>query len=429
MMQPPELAFTLSPDVRQLLNELLDRLERRTFSASASISEGRPVRSIKVWLNEIGLPGYYSQIDPEPRQVANEQLQALEKAGLLRLFWQVGEKGHLLEAAALAVSDTGYCLEGVLFDLIGRVPATSLRARLQSQLLGERFRFTREDWQHQAIDTILAKVKENQSPAPFVLADPVFNEDLLLVLAAVSELEEETPFRVFSVRVFNDSKRFEDLKLALIRLARLGRAGWKHLPEDELLRELNLVANPTYLLLAGPWALVDAAGQVLSLSEFNPSVGLAAVQAAHMARVSVPVEQVICVENLTTFHSLAADARMQKSALLCLAGNPSPACRRLLRCLVDSLPAAVLLYIWADLDFGGFNILAQIRKEVSQRFLPYYMDIDTLDQFASYARPLTLTDRRNLERLANHNLLKDVRPVIDHLLKRGLKLEQEAVSI
>jgi hypothetical protein len=428
-MRSPELAFTPSPDVRLLLNVLLDRLERRAAAAPGAAADVHPVRSIKAQLSEIGLPGYYSQIDPEPRQVANEQLKALEQAGLLRLFWQASEKGHLLESAALDTSTEGPSATGMLYDLIGRVPNASLRARLQSQLLGERFRFHAEEWQHHAIQNILAKIKENLSPAPFSLTDPVFNEDLLLALAAVEQVDEETPFRVFSVRVYNDSKRFEDLKPALTRLARLGRPGWKRLPADELLRELNLVANPTYLLLSGPWTLVDAAGQVTSLGEFNPSVGLSAVQAAHLERVSVRAERVVCVENLTTFHSLAGENKLQNTALLCLGGNPSPACRRLLRCLAGSLPETTPLYVWADLDYGGFNILAQIRREIGQRFLPYLMDADTLERFAQFARPLTLADRRNLTRLENHALLEDVRPVIDYLLRRGLKLEQEAVTV
>lgn len=422
MMAPPEFTFTPAPDVRLMLDALLDRLERRSPAPTAI--EGRTVRAVKVVLSEIGLPGYFSQVDPEPRQVANEQLQALEKAGSLRLYWQSGEKGHLLEAAALVDS-----AEMPLYDLIKRVPTASLRDRLQSQLLGERFRFTKEDWQQYAIQNILAKLKENQSPAPFTLTDPEFNEDLLLSMEAVSHLEEETPFRVFSVHVFNDSKRFEDLKPALVRLARLTRSDWKRLSEDDLLREFNLVANPSYLLLSGPWMLVDTEGQVLSLDEFRPSVGLAAVQAAHLARVMVHAEKVVCIENLTTFHALARENRYPNTAWLCLAGNPSPACRRLLRCLADSLPATFPLYVWADLDYGGFNILAQIRREVSQRFMPYLMDIATLNRFGQFARPLTSSDRRNLERLANHTLLKDVHPVIDHLLRRGLKLEQEAVSM
>ncbi len=428
-MLPLELDFNPSPDVRLMLNGLLDRLERRATTATVATGEIRLDRSIKIRLNEIGLPGYFSQLDPEPRQVANEQLQALENAGLLRLFWQTGEQGHLLEAVALVISAERFYIEEALYALIGRIPTASLRARLQSQLLSERFRFQPQDWQNNALHYVLMKLSENQSPAPFTLTDPVFNDDLLLALASTKELEEETPFRVFSVRVYNDSKRFEDLKPALVRLARLGRADWKRLPEGELLRELNLVANPSYLLLSGPWTLIDGAGQVLSLGEFRPSAGLAAVQAARLARVHIHAERAICIENFTTFHTLAADERKQNTALICLAGNPSPACLHLLRCLTSSLPETVPLYVWADLDYGGFNILSQIRREVNHRVVPYQMDIDTLDRFAQFARPLTLTDRHNLKRLARQSILQDVCPVIDHLLKRGIKLEQEAIVL
>ncbi len=427
-MIQPEFAFAPSPDVRLLLNALLDRLERRSPASPAAAGESHTVRSVKIGLSEIGLPGYYSQIDPEPRQVASEQLQALEKAGLLRLFWQPGEKGHLLESVALVPG-----AEAPLYALLGRTPVTSLRARLESHLLGERFRFSEQSWQYRGIQHILAQMKENKSPAPYILADPVFNEDLLSALIALAQLEEETPFRVFSVRTFNDSKRFEDLKRAVVRLARFGRPEWKRLSGDEVLRELNLVANPSYLLLSGPWTLVGSGGEVISLGEFHPSVGFPAVQAAHLEQVTVRADRVLCIENLTTFHTMAASLANrtdpQKTALLCLAGNPSPACRQLLLCLTHSLPEDISLYVWADMDYGGFNILAQLRREVNPRFMAYNMDAATLDRFGQFARPLTLSDRKNLERQMNRTELKDVRPAIAYLLKKGVKLEQEAITV
>lgn len=426
-MVQSEIKFVPSPDVTLLLNMLLDRLERRV-AGSLAVSETRPVRSVKVVLSELRLPGYTSQIDPEPRQVMNEQMQWLEKAGCLRLIWQAGENGHLLEAVALVPGN-----ENHLYALIGRISTASLRARLESCLLGDRFRFSAADWRYRAVQRILAQLKEKKSPGPFSLTDQVFNEDLLTGLVALAHLDEETPFRVFSVRAFNDSKRFEDLKAAVMRLARLGQPEWRHLPEDELLRELNLVANPTYLLFAGPWTLVDEAGQVLALGDFKPSVGVPAVQAVHLARASVRARQVLCVENLTTFHALAAglarDAQAPGTALLCLAGNPSPACRRLLSCLSQTLPQDIPLYVWADLDYGGFNILAQLRRQIDARFFPQRMDVDTLERFAQFARPLTLSDRRNLERQALRPELRDVQPVIAYMLKRGIKLEQEAITL
>jgi hypothetical protein len=423
-----EIVFAPSGDVRVLLNELLNKLERRAVRMLPSSPSDRPVRPVKLALAEISLPAYYSQVDPDPRQVVNEQLQAMENAGLLRLTWQAGEKGHLLESVALVPGG-----EEQVYRLIERTPTASLRSRLEGLLLGERFRFGLDDWRCRALQSVLALLKNGKSPAPFSLDDAALNEDLLACLVALEHLDEETPYRVFSVRAFNDSKRFEDLKKALVRLARQGHAEWKRLPADEVLRELNLVANPSYLLLSGPWELVDTNGQLLSLGPFSPSVGLPAIQAAHLQRVNVRAEAVVCVENITTFHMLAGGAvpniTLPNPALLCLAGNPSPACRRLLSQLSDTLPEDIPLYAWADLDYGGFNILAQLRKLVSPRFTPYRMDLDTLDAHKSYARPLTQADRRNLERAARRLELRDVRPVIEGMLKRGLKLEQEAIPV
>jgi len=137
--------------------------------------------------------------------------------------------------------------------------------------------------------------------------------------------------------------------------------------------------------------------------------------------------RVICVENLTSFYELVngrlLGAAPPDFAAICLMGNPAPACRHLLRCL----PAEVPLYVWADMDYGGFNILAQIRAQVSARAQPVWMDASTFDRHARLARPLTPGDVMRLTRLLQHPRLADVRPAIAHLLARGLKLEQEAI--
>ncbi len=82
-------------------------------------------------------------------------------------------------------------------------------------------------------------------------------------------MSEETPIRVFSVRVFNDSKRFEALRRSVVRLARRHQPDWRELRPHEVLRELGLVANPGHLYLYGPWRLVDGQGIVHDLSRFR----------------------------------------------------------------------------------------------------------------------------------------------------------------
>jgi hypothetical protein len=417
------MAFTPSPDVAAVLNALLDIYERRDLPSPRGRGDGGEGRRyvIRCDVHSMTLPGYHSQVDPNARLIANEQFAALEKLGYVRLAWLRGEEGHLLESVTL-VPDAGRADE--LFTWLNRVPVAALRARLRDLLLAERFRFG--DWKLRAVEWTLGQLKHNKSPTPFSLTDQDFNRDLLMALAALDMVREETPYRVFSVRVFNDSKRFEWLKGALGTLVRRHQPEWADLADDEALRELGLVANPGHLYLYGAWRLVDEAGQALTLGEFHPSVGLPAAQAARVQHVEVSAARVVCVENQTTFYETIRHARGDLAAI-CLWGNPSPACRHLLYCLAQSAPESVSLLVWADLDYGGLNILAQLRR-ISPRFRPYCMDISTLDAHAEWGRPLTRSDEKNLRRLSLDPLLTDMQPLIAHMLKREIKLEQEAIG-
>ena len=398
-----------------MIHRLLDIYERRG---------GQPRQVVRVKLKDVAdsLPGYYSQIDPLPRTVTNEQLVTLEDAHQVSLHWEPAQEGHLLAAVDLvldAVAD--------LYALVKREPLAAQRKQLRTLLLGQRFRV--HDWRRLAVDGILDRLESGKSPTPFSLGDEAWNRDVVEALLALPEdPTREMPYRVFSVRVFNDSKRFDTLKRAVARLARRHCREWRGLTNRETLRELGLVPNPSHLYLSGPWTLTDDRGAVASLGAFTPSVGIPAALAARLHRARVTAGRVICVENLTPFYELIRRAD-EGLAALCLWGNPSPACRHLLQCLTTDLPEDVPLYVWADLDYGGLNILSQLRRTVSPRFRPYRMDAATLEAFTYWGQPLTTRDRRNLKRLRDDPHLADMVDVIDALLIGEIKLEQEAVVL
>jgi len=407
-----EIAFVPSPDVAAVLNSLLDIFERRKAPGE---------RSIKVDLADLALPAYFSQTDPMARITANEQLAALEKAGYLKLAWLPGESGHLLRSAALNPQQTA-----AMYALLNRSAKVAQQRALELLLLADKFRYA-DDWRTRALRHVLENLRAGKSPAPFSLANPGLNADLLAIMEGVSTLQAETPYRVFSVRVFNDSKRLEALRGQLVSLARIGAPEWRRFTSEEVLRELNLVPNPTYLHMAGAWQLVLDSGEILPLGGFAPAVGFPAAQAAQLRAVTVHAEAVLCIENLTSFHEYVrhSAAGGPAWATLCSFGNPSPAVRRLL----SLLPVETPIYHWSDLDYGGFNILGQLRRLVSARVQAYRMDIATLESNYARSRPLTLPDRANLKKLLARPELSDARPVIEHLLKRGVKLEQEGIQL
>ncbi len=419
-----EISFSPSPDVAIIINTLLDKFENRAIHQTEHTA-----RAIKIHLSDVSLPTYFSQTDPAPRLIANEQLNQLEQTDLLALTWLPGESGHLLQSITLSN-------HGPLYALINREPVSNIRARLETILLADQFRFSRDGWRTRAIHCILTKFRAGKSPAPFSLTDSTWNLDLLTALSALSTLETETPYRVFSVRTFNDSKRFDVLKPAIVHLARLANPEWKSLPAKDILREFNLVANPNYIHMAGNWQLTTQSGEILSLDGFTPSVGFPAAQIETIQSVTIHANSVLCIENLTSFHeflraqathniSSSSEAEGVQYATLCLMGNPSPSIRRLLHLISETIP----MYIWSDMDYGGFNILSQLRRRVNVRIQPYLMDISTFEKYARLSHPLTQTDIRNLKHLCARPELFDIRSTIEYLIDRGLKLEQEAIQI
>lgn len=406
-----EISFTPSVDVSVVLNALLDIFERR---------KSPETRSIKVNLADLKLPDYFSQTEPTPRITANEQFTALEKAGLLKMVWLPGETGHLLQSATL---NTEHATR--IYQLLHRSAKQDQQKTLELLLLAEKFRFV-DDWRARALRHILGNLHAGKSPAPFSLTDTQLGTDLLTVMETLPALQAETPYRVFSVRVFNDSKHLEAIKPQLVSLARLGNPEWKRLPAEEILRELNLVPNPNYLHLAGNWQLNLETGEILALGGFTPSVGFPAAQTGQLQSVQIHADAVLCIENLTTFHEFVRTngTRNTQYATLCTYGNPSPATRRILRLVPDEIP----IHHWSDLDYGGFNILSQLRRLVHADIQPYRMDIATLDANYPRSRPLAASDKANLKKLLLRPELHDVRPVIEHLLKRGVKLEQEGIE-
>jgi len=430
-----DIPFTPCSDVAVILNSLLDKLENRAKhnAQHATCITEHAIRSLKVLLTDLPLPAYFSQTDPEPRLITNRQLQELAKLGLLTLTWLPGETGHLLTAVILQTEHATR-----IYDLLHRAPLAASRSRLESLLLADQFRFPTDDWRSRAVRHILSQLRAGKSPAPFSLINSEWNLDLLTVLASLPGLEAETPYRVFSVRIFNDSKRFDEIRPSLVRLVRRANPEWKSLPAEEILRELNLVANPNYIHLAGNWQITNNNNEVLSLGGFTPSIGFPAAQAAAIQSVTIHADAVLCIENLTTFHEFVrADAARNtqhvpniscsvfRYAVLCTLGNPSPSIRHILSLVPDTTP----IYLWADLDYGGFNILSQLRRWVSPNAQPYRMDIPAFDTHAHLSRPLARNDEHHLKYLLSRPELADVCPVIDHLLKRGLKLEQEALDI
>ena len=266
--------FSPSPDVTAILNALLDIYERHEPGRSFT-------RAIRVRLDELDLSGYASQLNPAPRQTANEQFQTLAERGFVRLAWLPGETNHLLDTVTLLPEHAAE-----LFPWLDRAPVAAQAAALRDLLLGEHFRFAGADWRRLAVTTPWPS-SAPASPPPVHLHRSRLQPRSAGRAGSTGYRDRgDTLPRLQRPRL----QRQQGLGAAEGRAGDPGpaarpRLGWADAGGGAA--RAGLTANPTQVLLYGPWRLVGAGGQVVMLDGFYPAVGVPAVMAGRVHHVSV----------------------------------------------------------------------------------------------------------------------------------------------
>jgi hypothetical protein len=382
---------------------LLDRYER----------SGRdPRRVVRVRLSEV--PAY----DADTHQAVNSALNDLVQQGLITVRWARHETDNWLDKVDLNPDRVE-----ALYGLLKRAPRSDQTAALRA-LIDDHVSVA--DWQAQVFSWLRLQLDSHHTVAPFRLAEPQFNADLLKILRGLAQLQAPLLERTFSVQLFGNSKRFEDLRPAVLAVLR------RHSPyaaeyngdDNSLLRAHHVQRVPEYVLLKGPLTL-ELADTKLTLGAYSDGLSLPATTLRASKVIDCPARAVITVENTTSYHELIG---WQTPEVLHVftGGFASPTVIALLQA-IRATRAALPFYHWGDLDAGGFRILLHLRKYLGEvRALA--MDEATLTQHRHLARLLTANDRTGLALLQTQGGLNDCAGVIAALLAADCKLEQEAVE-
>jgi len=226
--------------------------------------------------------------------------------------------------------------------------------------------------------------------------------------------------------LFGDSKRFEDLRGAVIRALR------RHDPESAvfgdddgaLLRAYRLERAPEYVPIAGP-LILQSDHQTFDLTPFVAGVAIPATTLNYVTAHRCDGSAVVTVENSTSFSEFIT-AKPASILAIYTGGFAGPAVVGMLSKIRAGRPELPFFH-WGDLDVGGLRILAHLRKSLGE-VEPLAMDVAVCDLYLRRSQPLNANEREGLMQLRAESLLIDCVELIDHLLKTDRKLEQEAVE-
>jgi hypothetical protein len=393
----------LPPIAREILTRLLDRYER---------PDRDPDRVMRVRLSEV--PDYAASA----RHEVNAALIELVRQGLITVQWVKHETDNWLDKVDLNLDRVE-----ALYALLKRRPRRDQVAALHTLIDAQT---PASDWHVQALSWLRQQLDTYHSIAPFQLDDPRFNTDLLDTFNALAQLQTPLLERTFSVQLFGDSKRFEDLRPAVLTvLRRHSPYAPDHLGDDDSLLRAHLLQRvPEYVLLCGPLAL-KLTDTTLPLTLYPDGLSLPATTLRAATVLACPARAVITIENATSYHELIS---LQTPDVLHLftGGFASPTVIALLQAIRSAQPA-LPLYHWGDLDAGGFRILLHLRKQLGE-VKSLVMNEAAFTQYQRWAQPLTANDRVGLTALRANAGLQDCAGVIGLLLATDRKLEQEAVA-
>jgi hypothetical protein len=407
----------LPSPARSILNALLDQFEQ----------PGRQ-RVVRVRLNEVQHYDYFHADDVAVRRGANKVLQRLAEQGSLRLHWRKWEEENWLDKVDLVAEGAP-----AIYELLGRATRDEQEAMLRQLLAAQSPNPTdapNAGWYREFLGWAQLQLDARLSVAPLRLSagpiDAQWNRDLLATLAAVANLRTPALARKFSVQLFGDSKRFDDLRNAVVRVLR------QHDPESAaygdddgaLLRAHLLERAPEYVPIAGPLVL-QAKDRLLDLAPFAPSVAIPATTLRDATVSGCGAEAAVTVENITSFSELAV-VKPPSVLAIYTGGFASPTVIALLRAVRAKRPDLPFFH-WGDIDVGGLRILAHLRKNVGE-IRPLAMDVAAFDQYRRRAQSLSGNERRGLMQLRDHPSLADCQQLIERLLETNEKLEQEAIE-
>ncbi len=326
----------MSETARQALRKLL----RMTENAVGKESD----RAISLRFSDKSFPAYLSFNTHADKQACNAHLILAMQNEAIAIDWdrQAGDRAHISRIVLIN--------RQALADFIGVTPRWDAVATAKEALSSflEKYPILREaikQWESGL------KVK---GTAPHQFKDWI--DAIQVVEQCRKNQKEDIAVRRLSASMMHDSKRIESI-YSIIDAVFQNNLSAFHRSQEEVFSELGLVKFPPTFLVSGKVAVTYGA---VVTNVIEPYIGFAPSMIDNF-QIYTGCIGVLSVENLTTFHELAA-RRKECTELIILytGGMPSRSWVSAYRKLLAALPKHVFILHWGDIDSGGFRIANRI---------------------------------------------------------------------
>jgi hypothetical protein len=415
---------------------LLDKYEGSVFFKTGE----RPSRRIKLRLYDGGLSDYprYNIENAESRREINRAVRRLAEQGLVCFRWMKGEENHLIAQVSLNTDSAGTIAAAYAF--LGRKPKDALAGEIGREV-GDLLAVIKSPWMRRFLEDCQESLERRRAPTGKLPAESGERENLFRALRFIDEQAEKAEVleRVFSIRCFGNSKVFEaSVKKRLLDIIRRYSDCEEESGDEELLAFAGIVRYPEGFEFRGPLSIrfdpAESTGSPGSAAEgidFSPLRYGASLSSPDLrrGRLELPphLVRLLSIENKANYVSYLRQNEGAGELVVYHGGQFSPARGAFFRALAAAMPEGAAWYHWGDIDYGGFSMLARLRREIRGDVRPYRMDQGELSAYAALTLPVSEAYAGKLRRLSSAAELADCASCIDYMIEHRVKLEQEAL--
>lgn len=392
---------------KDILNRLIDMYERRgAFDKAAS-----SLRAIQIEVKKV-YPAYADRYNHDAYKDINV---AIEKLCAEEFVFAEKNSAGQYSKVRLNIASISECYR--------RLKRTSIPEQC------EKVKKSLAEYQNSESQIVQAVIKdwyqclEEYKKLPYDLKyDGKRASEIIRILQAVSKLNSETYIRNFSTALFKDSKRFQKEFRSTVESILFDYTD-EVVEKDNILGFYNLYENPTYVMVKGN-VVIQFDTSVIDVSEMPDGIALSNASLEKIRIVTVKANNVITVENLTTYH----DSDEEDAVHIYLGGYHNDSKQVLLEKIYADNKSKSYFHK-GDLDVYGFLILENLKERTGIPFTPLMMDVATIERFykAGLYKELTASDVKVIVEKKNAKLAAYA-DVLQFMLDNNCKVEQESIK-
>lgn len=410
---------------KYILETLIEKYNRSNHFKGSAITN----RKVVMYFNENEFPEY----DVENSDLKGEIhyiVDRLKEKGLVEYEWLKGQKGNIIDRVYLVL------------DNISEVHAEAgikLKKAILDELLFDISELRNElsiEWINMFLDYSTEEIVIRKKYPKYI---PKEKEQQILLFAAFKGIQdkgtEELLERIFSRRYLGNSKDFENnIRSKLVPIVRDFMLQGEDIEDKELLQEavlqqIGIIKSSEELLFYGSISII-LNNTILDFDNFIYGSSMNTNMIKNFNVRFINFKKLITIENKASY--LAYISKMPKDELVVyLGGFYSPVKRLFLEKIykfTDLFNLPVEFYHWGDIDYGGFCIFEKLKSQVIRDLQPLNMDIETLSNHIKFCDKIDNDYKCKLKSLLLRDEYLVFHNLIQFMVQKGIKLEQEAFT-